>query len=50
MAAALLTRSLLPVERDELLRSARRISLRKHPLRIEESTLDLGEYLAFLER
>ena len=22
----------------------------KHPLRIEESTLDLGEYLAFLER
>jgi urea carboxylase len=39
-----------PVSADELLRMREDFPYGKYPLRIEESTLDLGEYLAFLER
>jgi urea carboxylase len=39
-----------PVGADELLRMREGFPYGKHPLRIEESTLDLGDYLAFLER
>ncbi len=39
-----------PVSADELLRMREGFPYGKHPLRIEESTLDLGEYLSFLER
>ncbi len=39
-----------PVSADELLRMREDFPYRKSPLRIEESTLDLGDYLAFLER
>ncbi|HEV8445100.1 MAG TPA: 5-oxoprolinase/urea amidolyase family protein [Steroidobacteraceae bacterium] len=39
-----------PVSAEELLRMREGFPYGKHPLRIEESTLDLGEYLAFLER
>jgi len=39
-----------PVSADELLRIREGFPYGKHPLRIEESTLDLGEYLSFLER
>jgi len=38
-----------PVSAQELLRMREGFPYGKHPLRIEESTLDLGEYLAFLE-
>jgi urea carboxylase len=38
-----------PVSADELLRMREGFPYGKHPLRIEESTLDLGEYLSFLE-
>jgi urea carboxylase len=51
MAAALLRPDPLhPVSADELLRMREGFPYGKHPLRIEESTLDLGEYLSFLER
>jgi urea carboxylase len=39
-----------PVSADELLRMREDFPYGKYPLRIEESTLDLGDYLAFLER
>ncbi len=39
-----------PVSAEELLRMREGFPHGKHPLRIEESTLDLGEYLSFLER
>jgi urea carboxylase len=39
-----------PVSADELLRMREGFPHGKHPLRIEESTLDLGAYLSFLER
>ncbi len=39
-----------PVSADELLRMREGFPYGKHPLRIEESTLDLGEYLGFLDR
>jgi urea carboxylase len=39
-----------PVSADELLRMREGFPYGKHPLRIEESTLDLGEYLSFLQR
>ncbi len=39
-----------PVSADELLRMREDFPYGKYPLRIEESTLDLGAYLAFLER
>jgi urea carboxylase len=39
-----------PVSADELTRIRAEFPYGRYPLRIEESTLDLGEYLAFLER
>ncbi|HET9475395.1 MAG TPA: 5-oxoprolinase/urea amidolyase family protein, partial [Steroidobacteraceae bacterium] len=38
-----------PVSADELLRMRAGFPYGRHPLRIEESQLDLGEYLAFLD-
>ena len=38
-----------PVSADELLEMRAGVPYGRHPLRIEESQLDLGEYLAFLE-
>jgi urea carboxylase len=39
-----------PVDADELLRMRAGFPYGQHPLRIEESQLDLGDYLAFLDR
>ncbi len=39
-----------PVGADELLEMRKGFPYGRHPLRIEESQLDLGEYLAFLEK
>jgi urea carboxylase len=39
-----------PVSADELLRMREDFPYGRHPLRIEESTLDLADYLDFLER